>query len=134
MSDASQVGYGRCSYLRVVDKNGRIHCSLVMGKARVAPLKTVTIPRLELTAATVSVKVASMLKEELDYDGLQDFYWTESKVVLGFINNESRRFPVYVANRVQLIRDYTSPDQWRYVKSGSNPADEGSRSLCKKSQ
>ena len=134
MSDASQVGYGRCSYLRLVDKNGRIHCSLVMGKARVAPLKTVTIPRLELTAATVSVKVASMLKEELDYDGLQDFYWTESKVVLGFINNESRRFPLYVANRVQLIRDHTSPDQWRYVKSGSNPADEGSRSLCKKSQ
>ena len=129
MSDASQVGYGQCSYLRLVDENGRIHCSLVMGRARVAPLKTVTIPRLELTAATVSVRVASMLKEELDYDGLQDFYWTDSKVVLGFINNESRRFQVYVANRVQFIRDHTSPDQWRYVQSGSNPADEASRAM-----
>ena len=129
MSDASQVGYGQCSYLRLVDENGRIHCSLVMGKARVAPLKTVTIPRLELTAATVSVRVASMLKEELDYGGLQDFYWTDSKVVLGFINNESRRFQVYVANRVQFIRDHTSPDQWRYVESGSNPADEASRGM-----
>ena len=56
MSDASHIRYGQCSYLRLVDENGRIHCSLVMGKAHVAPLKTVTIPRLELTAATMSVK------------------------------------------------------------------------------
>ena len=92
-----------------------------MGKARVAPLKTVTISRLEPTAATVSVKVGSMLKEELDYDGLQDFYWTDSKVVLGFINNESPRFQVYVTNRVQFIRDHTSQDQWRYVEFGVHP-------------
>ena len=59
---------------------------LVMGKTHVALLKTVTILRLELTAATVSVKVASMLKEQLDYDGLQEFYWTDSKNVLGYIN------------------------------------------------
>ena len=102
-----------------------------MGKARVVPLKTATIPRLELTAATVSVKVASMRKEELDYDRLQDFYWTESKLVLGFINNESRRLQVYIANRMQFIRDHTSPDQQRHVQSGSHPADEASRSLCK---
>ena len=129
MSDASQSGYGQCSYLRLVDENGRIHCYLVLGKARVAPLRSVTIPRLELTAATVSVRVANVLKEELDYEELQDFYWTDSKVVLGFISNESRRFHVYVANRVQFIRDQTSPDQWRYVESGSNPADEGSRGV-----
>ena len=54
-----------------------------MGKACVAPLKTVTIPRLELTAATVSVRVASMLKEELDYDGFQDFYWTVVRLSSG---------------------------------------------------
>ena len=129
ISDASETGYGNCSYLRLVDENGRIHCSLVMGKARVAPLRTVTIPRLELTAATVLVRVANVLKEELDYEELQDFYWTDSKVVLGFISNKSRRFHVYVANRTQLIRDQTSPDQWRYVESGSNPADKGSRGV-----
>ena len=92
MSDASQTGYGQCSYLRLVDGNGRIHCSLVLGKARVAPLRSVTIPRL--TAASVSIRVASVLKEQLDYQELQDFYWTDSKVVLGFISNESRRFLV----------------------------------------
>jgi len=73
-----------------------------MGKAHVATRETVTIPRLELTAATISVRAASMLKEELDYEELQEFHWTDSKVVHGFINNESRRFQVYVANRVQL--------------------------------
>ena len=100
-----------------------------MGKARVAPRKTVSIPRLELVAAAVSVRVADVLKNELDYERIEEFYWTDSKVVLGFINNESRRFHVYVANRVQLIRDYTSPLQWRYVESASNPADEGSQDL-----
>ena len=60
MSDASQTGYGQCSYLRLVYENGRIHCSLVLGKARVAPLRSVTIPRL--TAATVSGRVANVLK------------------------------------------------------------------------
>ena len=111
MSDASQTGYGQCSYLRLVDGNGRIHCSLVLGKACEAPLRSVTIPRLELTAATISVRVASVLKEELDYEELQDFYWTDTKVVLGFISNESRRFHVQVANRVQLIRDQTTPKE-----------------------
>jgi len=100
-----------------------------MGKARVAPRKTVSIPRLELAAAAVSVRVADVLKNELDYVRIEEFYWTDSKVGLGFINNESRRFHVYVANRVQLIRDYTSPSQWRYVESASKLADEGSRGL-----
>ncbi|XP_067053909.1 uncharacterized protein [Acropora muricata] len=121
MSDASQTGYGQCSYLRLVDENGRNHFSLVLGKACVASLRSVTIPRLELTAATESVRVANVLKEELDYEELQDFYWTDSKVVLGF--------HVYVANRTQFIPDQTSADQWRYVESESNPADEGSRGV-----
>ena len=78
----------------MIDENGRVHCSLVMDKALVAPLKIVTIPRLELTTATVSVRVATMLKEGLDYEELHEFYYTDSKVVLGFISNESSRFQV----------------------------------------
>ena len=56
-SDANNVGYSQCSYLRLANAEGKIHCSLVMGKARVNPLKTVSIPRSELTAALVSAKV-----------------------------------------------------------------------------
>ena len=64
-SDASEVGYAEASYLRLLDDNGHISTTLVMAKSRVAPLKTFTIPRLELTAATVAVKVGFMLFKEL---------------------------------------------------------------------
>lgn len=70
-----------------------------------------------------------MLRKELDYNKMVDVYWTNSKVVLGYLNNEARRFHVFVANRVQQIRDETSSEQWRYVKSKENPADEASRGL-----
>ncbi|XP_048041384.1 uncharacterized protein LOC125265300 [Megalobrama amblycephala] len=63
-SDASSQGYGQCSYIRLVSES-KVHCALVMGKARVAPVKVVTIPRLELTAAVISAAVSIMLKEEL---------------------------------------------------------------------
>ena len=132
MSDASTTGYGQCSYLRLNDENGKVHTSFVMGKARVTPRKSVSIPRLELAAAATSVKVANTIKEELEYERIEDHYWTDSKVVLGFIGNESRRFHTYVANRVQIIHDHSDPSQWHYVKTSSNPADEASRGMSAK--
>ena len=105
-SDASSKGYGECSYLRLVSKTGQVHCSLLMAKSRVSPLKAISIPRLELTAATVSVKVSSLLQKELEYPLVTNVYWTDSDLVLRYIYNESRRFHVYVANRVQYIRDF----------------------------
>ena len=89
-SDASTNGYGQCSYIRLENDKGKIHCSLVLGKARVAPLKMVTIPRLELTAAVVSVRVSEMLRQELQYEGVQEIFWMDSKVVLGYIKNDSK--------------------------------------------
>jgi hypothetical protein len=114
-SDASTTGYGQCSYLRLVNAKNKVHCAFVMGKSRVSPLKPTTIPRLELTAAVVSVKVSSILCDELDLVNAVEVFWTDNQVVLGYINNDARRFHVFVANRVQEIRDNTSPDQWKYV-------------------
>lgn len=62
-SDASTNGYGQCSYLSQVNKDGSLHCALVTGKSRVAPIRVITIPRLELTAAVVSVAASSILKQ-----------------------------------------------------------------------
>ncbi|XP_053733153.1 uncharacterized protein LOC128765925 isoform X1 [Synchiropus splendidus] len=126
-SDASTYGYGQCSYLRLLNDAGDVHCTLIMAKSRVAPIKVVTVPRLELTAAVVSVSISHILKEELDLEGAEEYFWTDSKVVLGYINNEARRFHTFVSNRVQKIRLMTSPQQWRYISSEENPADLASR-------
>ena len=61
-SDASQVGYGAVTYLRLVKESGQIHCTFVISKARVIPLKRITIPRLELSPATISVRLDKMIK------------------------------------------------------------------------
>ncbi len=62
-SDASTHGYGQCSYLRLKNMEGDVHCPMVMAKSRVAPLKLTTVPRLELAAAVVSVEISSVLKK-----------------------------------------------------------------------
>ncbi|XP_071482161.1 uncharacterized protein [Diadema antillarum] len=128
-ADASTSGYGQCTYLRVANPEGQVHCSLVIGKARVAPLKMVTIPRLELTAAVVAVKVKAFLDTELQLEGATHTFWTDSKVVLGYINNDEKRFHVFVANRVHQIRRHSSTSQWRHIESRENPADDASRGL-----
>ena len=107
-SNASELGYGQCSYIRIVSKKDQIHCCLLLGKATVVPKKFVSIPRLELTAASLSVKVASLLKEELDLSEVEERFWTDSKVVLGNITNDVRWFKTFVANRVQQIKDNTT--------------------------
>ena len=128
-SDASVNGYGQCSYLRMINDRDEVHCALVMAKSRLTPLKPVTVPRLELTAAVVSMKISSLLQKELNYQDMQEFFWTDSRVVLGYISKEARLFHTFVANRVQAIRDHASPEQWRYVDTKDNPADDASRGL-----
>ncbi|XP_071941043.1 uncharacterized protein [Antedon mediterranea] len=128
-SDASEKGYGQCSYLRLVDKEGKVKTSLLISKCRVAPKRMITIPRLELAAAVVSVKVASMLKEEIEYPNVTEYFWTDSQVVIGYINNEAKRFNTFVANRVQQIHDASTSGQWHYVSSEDNPADIASRGM-----
>ncbi|XP_061177764.1 uncharacterized protein LOC133186549 [Saccostrea echinata] len=66
-ADASTLGMGVVIYLRMSDDHGNVHCSCVMGKSRVAPLKTMTIPRMELTAATLAVKLSKLVDEQLDF-------------------------------------------------------------------
>ncbi|XP_063964979.1 uncharacterized protein LOC135156433 [Lytechinus pictus] len=128
-TDASTSGYGQCTYMRLTDVTDKVHCTLVIGKSRVAPLKSVTVPRLELTAAVVAAKVKKFLEAELKFDDAEHVFWTDSRVVLGYINNTDKRFHVFVANRIQQIRDFSRPPEWKYIGSKNNPADEASRGL-----
>lgn len=67
--------------------------------------------------------------QELKYDGIKGFFWTDSRMVLGYITNDVRRFHVFVANSVQQIKEKTLPTQWNYIATKDNPADQASRSL-----
>ena len=134
-SDASFVGYGVAIYLRMVDEEGNVEVTLVMGKSRVSPLKPTTVPRLELTAATVSAKIAALVMEELRMKLIEIFFWVDNKIVLGYILNQTRRFRIFVANRVRVIDERMKEmgegveKKWRYVETKENPADYASRGI-----
>ena len=100
-----------------------------MGKSRVTPKKYVTIPRLELVAAVLSVKIAALIRRELDIEWKNETFWTDSKVVLGYINNNTKTFKIFVANRIQQIHEGSNVSQWRYVPSKMNQADDASHRL-----
>ncbi|XP_056093862.1 uncharacterized protein LOC130072671 [Rhinichthys klamathensis goyatoka] len=128
-SDASTMAISAVAYLKATDKNGHTHIGFLMGKAKLAPHPPHTVPRLELCAAVLAVELADLIKEELDVDIHKVTFYTDSRIVLGYINNTSRRFYVYVANRVTRIRKSSSPEQWHFVSTEHNPADHGTRSV-----
>lgn len=126
-SDASELGYGTVSYLRMTNIEGKIHIAFLMGKARVAPLKQQTIPRQELAAAALSVKLDRMLKAELPSQTDKSVFWSDSTSVLKYISNDHSRFHTYVANRTSRIREATKVSQWKYGGTRLNPADDCTR-------
>lgn len=128
-SDASERGYGTASYLRMKDDQGKVCVSFMMGKGRLTPLKQMTIPRMELSAAVLSVRVDKMLRLELQLKLKNSAFWTDSQTVLKYIANEHARFHTFVANRVSFIQENSSLSQWRFVGTKSNPADDASRGL-----
>ena len=127
--DASTKAIGAVAYLKVTGATGQSELGFVYGKAKLAPKPEPTIPRLELSAAVMAVEMAEVLHDELDVHLDAVKFFTDSKVVLGYICNESRRFYVYVSNRVQRIRRSTQAYQWNYVPTHLNPADHATRGL-----
>ena len=132
-ADASTKSYGVCSYLRVLNVDGLIKCHFVMGKSNVAPLKSISIPRLELTAAVLAAKLSAFIVRELEFEFSRIVFWSDATVVLRYINNTSSRFRTFVANRIELIHTLTLADQWRYVLTDLNPADIASRGVWRSS-
>lgn len=96
-SDASEINYGQCSYLRVVDENENIHCSLIMGKTRVIPKKIVFTPRLGLVVAVLWVKISNMVKKELQLQEIDEYLRTESRIVFGDVPNNTTAFKTFPA-------------------------------------
>ena len=123
------MAYGAVSYLRFINEAKEIHCSFVTAKTRLAHVKPMTVPRLELSAAVLAVKLDRTMREELEISIDRSVFWTDSTAVLQYIRNENKRFQTFVANRLAVIHDGSKPSQWNFVDSNRNPADDASRGL-----
>ena len=117
------MGYGAVAYIRYLRSDGTINCSLVMSKSRVAPLKFQTVPRLELTAAVLAVRMSDILQNELKIKFDDIIYWTDSAIVLHYINCTQSRFKTFVANRISTVHSVSMPKQWRFIPSEDNISD-----------
>jgi len=128
-ADASERAYGAVAYLRQKDEEGKVHTSLLVSKSRLAPVKTMSIPRLELSAAVLAVRLYQMITTESTLHMSKSTFWTDSTIVLQYIRNMDKRFQTFVANRLAIIQEVTNTEQWRHVPSKENPADDLSRGL-----
>ncbi len=128
-ADASVKAIAAVAYIKVTSHQEQTDIGFVFGKAKLAPQPDLTIPRLELCAAVLAIEIAEMLVSEMDTTFDNMTYYTDSKVVLGYIQNQSRRFYVYVHNRIQRIRQSPCSGPWKYVPTHLNPADVGSRTV-----
>lgn len=125
--DASERAYGACLYLRCVDINGCVATSLMASKSRVAPLKVVSLPRLELCGAVLLAQLSVKVVESLNIQFDRSYFWTDSRIALAWITSESKRWTTFVANRVGEIQKLTDIGDWRHVVSEENPSDILSR-------
>ena len=125
--DASEKAYGACVYLRRKDIQNNINVTLICSKSRVAPLKSLSLPRLELCGATLLMNLMNRVLTSLNVKVQKKYFWTDSKIVLAWINSPAHKWQVFVANRVSEIQNSSLPSEWQHVGSKDNPADLISR-------
>ena len=126
--DASQSAICAVAYLRSVQCENVI-VSFLVAKCRVAPIRASTIPKLELQAAVIGLRLSMPIQSFLPFSVQNSFFWSDSSTALQWISSSDKRLPVFVANRVAGIVDGSNVELWNFVPGQINPADIGTRGI-----
>ncbi|XP_053685891.1 uncharacterized protein LOC128735430 [Sabethes cyaneus] len=128
-SDASERAFGACAYMRTKDTSGKIKIAILSSRSRVSPLKTQSIPRLELRGALMAAELYLKVKESIRCS-MEAFFWTDSSTVLRWLLATPSTWTTFVANRVSKIQSLTENCHWNHVPGEQNPADLISRGVA----
>ncbi|GFU65377.1 cytochrome P450 3A11 [Trichonephila clavipes] len=126
-SDASERAYAAVVYIKCFNESGQSQTRLLCSKSRVAPLKTLTIPRLELSAALLLSRLVKKVVPILQLSIHKIWMWTDSTIALAWIKTEPHKLKTFVSNRVAEIQALSKDYHWKHVSSKNNPADLISR-------
>ncbi|XP_065365548.1 uncharacterized protein LOC135958579 [Calliphora vicina] len=125
--DASEDAFGAVSYWRSINADNKIEVTFVAAKTICAPLKVMSIPRLELQAAVLGTRLMGTILKEHSIKVSRIVCWSDSTTVVSWIGSESRRYKPFVAHRITEILDSTSPADWRWLPTNLNVAKETTR-------
>ena len=126
-SDASQLAYGAVAYIRTSSEKD-VSCSFLISKAKVAPIKQLSIPKMELQAAVLGTRLPRFVKSHQNILFKETVFWCDSTAALAWIKS-SDKLKVYVSNRVREIQENSSSDSWYHISGKNNPADHVSRGI-----
>ncbi|XP_064469733.1 uncharacterized protein LOC135384463 [Ornithodoros turicata] len=122
-ADASPIAYGTVAYLSGTDEHDNTTSTILISKSRIAPVKTLTLARLELMACVLSARLYSYLQRHLKVRLEEVVFWSDSTITIHWINGEPSRWKTFVRNRVEDIQRHTDATQWRHCSGKENPAD-----------
>ncbi|GBM65148.1 hypothetical protein AVEN_79812-1, partial [Araneus ventricosus] len=127
---ASEAAYGAAVYCKSRSRSGEVSIKLIASKSRVSPIKRLTISKLEPCSAVLLAKLVTRVISALKLDITNTFLWSDSMIVLCWLQKEPCYLKTFVANRISEIQKVPNVDQWRHVSSHDNPAELISRGVC----
>ena len=126
--DGSKQAFCTLAYVRWEDNSGAARCTLVGGKTRVAPLRKISIPRLELLGAVAAVRLAAAIQEAVNFTFRRRYFFTDSTAVYGMIRGECGAFQEFIGTRTGEIKNKSDPlQEWFWIPTDENLADMGTR-------